>query len=301
VNRGRLRVGAESGRQADVEHQPDLPGTRHRPRRFRPQFHYELIVCGLRGHELVGLDAAQVRPEDAPFVREAAGLRWYRCLRCDSWLPLEPPARPEAEFPPPRDAVELPLRGRALRDKIVLRVIAVDRALHFLVLAAIAVAVFVFAAKQNTLRGPAYKVLSDIQGSLGGPASNHGFLHGIRHLFSIQSGTLAKVGLLVSAYAVLEGVEAVGLWYQRRWAEYLTFIATAVFLPIEVYELIETLSVLKLITFALNLAVVVYLLVAKRLFGLRGGAAAEAAEREHDAGWAALERATPGGTVLPAG
>jgi uncharacterized membrane protein (DUF2068 family) len=283
-----------------VERQPDLPGTRRRPRRFRPQFHYELIVCGLRGHELVGMDAAHVRPQDAAFVREAEGLRWYRCLRCDSWLPLEPPPRPAEEFPPDRRDVELPLRGRALRDKIVLRIIAVDRALHFLVLAVIAVAVFIFAAKQNTLRDPAYKVLGDIQGSLGGPASSHGFLHGIRHLFSIQSGTLTKIGLLVSAYAVLEGVEAVGLWYQKRWAEYLTFIATAVFLPIEVYELVETLSVLKLITFILNLAVVVYLLLAKRLFGLRGGAAAEAAEREHDAGWAALERATPGGDAVPA-
>ena len=277
-----------------MERQPDLPGTRHRPRRFRPQFHYELIVCGLRGHELVGMDAAHVRPQDAPFVREAGGLRWYRCLRCDSWLPLDPPAQTATEFPPARDDVELPLRGKALRDKIVLRVIAVDRALHFLVLAAIAVAVFVFAAQQNTLRDPAYKVLSDIQGSLGGPASRHGFLHGIRHLFSIQSGTLTKVGLLVSAYALLEGVEAVGLWYMKRWAEYLTFVATAMFLPIEVYELLDTLSPLKLITFLLNLAVVIYLLVAKRLFGLRGGAAAERREREASSGWPAVERATPG-------
>jgi uncharacterized membrane protein (DUF2068 family) len=284
-----------------VGRQPDLPGTRRKPHRFRPQFHYELIVCGLRGHELVGMDAAHVREEDSAFVREAGGLRWYRCLRCDSWLPLEPPPRPAAEFPPARDDVELPLRGRALRDKIVLRVIAVDRALHFLVLAVIAVAVFIFAANQATLRDPAYKVLSDIQGSLGGPASSHGFLHGIRHLFSIQSGTLTKIGLLVSAYALLEGVEAVGLWYQKRWAEYLTFVATAVFLPVEIYELLDTLSPLKAITFLLNLAVVIYLLVAKRLFGVRGGAVAEAAERQRDAGWPALERATPGGAALPAG
>jgi uncharacterized membrane protein (DUF2068 family) len=283
-----------------TERQPDLPGTKRQPRRFRPQFHYELLVCGLRGHELVGMDAAQLRPEDGVFVREAGGLRWYRCLRCDSWLPLQPPARPSERFPPRRDDVELPLRGRALRDKIVLRIIAVDRAIHFVVLAAIAVAVFVFAAKQSTLRDPAYKVLSDIQGSLGGPATNHGFLHGIRHLFSIQTGTLTKIGLLVSAYAILEGVEAVGLWWQKRWAEYLTFVATAAFLPLEIYELAHTLSPLKLITFILNLAVVLYLLLAKRLFGLRGGAAAERAERERDAGWPALERATPGETVLPA-
>ena len=99
---------------------------------------------------------------------------------------------------------------------------------------------------------------------------------------------------------MLEGVEAVGLWYQKRWAEYLTFIATAAFLPLEVYELTRTLSPLKFLTLILNLAVVAYLLLAKRLFGIRGGAAAEEAARAHDTGWGALERATPDGTILPA-
>ena len=52
-------------------------------------------------------------------------------------------------------------------------------------------------------------------------------------------------------------------------------------------------TVFKVIAFLINVAVVVYLLWAKRLFGLRGGAAADEAERERDVGWAALERATP--------
>jgi uncharacterized membrane protein (DUF2068 family) len=79
----------------------------------------------------------------------------------------------------------------------------------------------------------------------------------------------------------------------KRWAEYLTLIVTASFLPLEVYELSERFSVLKVITFVINVAVVVYLLYAKRLFGLRGGAAAEEAARSADAGWPALERTTP--------
>jgi uncharacterized membrane protein (DUF2068 family) len=273
-----------------------LPGTTQ-PRRFRPRLQYELLSCGIAGHELVGTDAAHVREQDAAVVREGRdGTRWYRCLRCDSWLALAPPERPQREHPPERDEVELPLRGRALRDKVVLRIIAVDRALHFLVLGTIAVAVFVFAAQQHALRGPFYRVLADLQGGLGGPArdSSHGVVHELRHLFSIQTGTLTKVGLVVAAYAVLEGAEAIGLWLLRRWAEYLTFIATALLLPLEIYELTHTLSPLKIITLILNVAVVIYLLLAKRLFGLRGGAAAERAERDRDSGWPAIERATPG-------
>ena len=80
---------------------------------------------------------------------------------------------------------------------------------------------------------------------------------------------------VVAVYAVIEGVEAVGLWFQKRWAEYLTFIATTALLPLEVYELDQPAPVLKVLTLIINVAVVVYLLLAKRLFGLRGGAAAE--------------------------
>ena len=49
----------------------------------------------------------------------------------------------------------------------------------------------------------------------------------------------------------------------------------------------------------MNVAIVVYLLYAKRLFGFRGGAAAEEAEREHDIGWDALERSPPWALSAP--
>jgi hypothetical protein len=133
---------------------PTLPGTT-KPRRLRPRFHYELLVCGLSGHELIGTDAAQLRKADALVARDAPdGLRWYRCLRCDSWLPLPPPADPSRDLPPERADVDLPLRGRALRDKVVLRLIALDRALHFLVLGVFAAAIFLFAAKEGPAPRP---------------------------------------------------------------------------------------------------------------------------------------------------
>ena len=223
-------------------------------------------------------------------------MRWYRCLRCDSWLPLEPPPAPTRQFPPSRGDVELPLRGRALRDKIVLRLIAIDRAFHFVLLAALSVVILLFAANSARLREPVFKALADLQSGLGRPApgAHHGIVYDLHHLFSIDAGTLTKIGFVVAAYAVLEGAEAVGLWYQKRWAEYLTFIATTVLLPLEVYELTRRFSPLKIITLLINIAVVIYLLYAKRLFGLRGGARAEQQERARDSGWEALERATPG-------
>lgn len=64
----------------------------------------------------------------------------------------------------------------------------------------------------------------------------------------------------------------------RLWAEYLTFIATVVFVPYESYELTRSISALKILAMVINVVIVVYLLGAKRLLGLRGGGKAERAE-----------------------
>jgi len=129
----------------------------------------------------------------------------------------------------------------------------------------------------------------------------HLILHELDRLFSLRSGTLQEVGLGLLAYGLLEGVEAVGLWWAKRWAEYLTFLATAILLPLEIYEIIHKRSGLKIVGFIINVAVVIYLLYAKRLFGVRGGGAADEAERARDMSWEAVERATPPGLVPRAG
>jgi uncharacterized membrane protein (DUF2068 family) len=273
----------------------ELPGVHLvEPSRFRPSLHYELIVCGLTGHKLVGIDARELRADDTLIAREVDGVRWFRCLRCDSWLPLGTPPAPTRDLPPEREEIDLPPRGKPLRDKIILRAIAINRALHFVVLGAIAAFVFVFASHRDALRDKTFRVIADLQtGASDGNPSKHGILHEIERAFSLQSSTLRLVGLVFAAYAIVEGIEAFGLWYQRRWAEYLTLIVTTSLLPLEIYELAHKLSPFKVLTFVINLAVVAYLLYAKRLFGIRGGVAAEHREREEDVGWQALERKAP--------
>jgi uncharacterized membrane protein (DUF2068 family) len=283
----------------------DVPSSGHgspppgieKPKRFRPKFHYELLACGTRGHELIGTDVAEIRPQDSVVVREGDGVRWYRCLRCDSWLPLSPPQNPLRRYLPPREQIGVPQRGRPLRDKIVLRVIAIDRAVHFVVLAFLGVAVFLVAAHEHELQRRFYRVLADIQGGVGGgpvQSGHTGLLHDLDQLFSLKSSTLHLLGAGLLLYAVIEGTEAVGLWYQRRWAEYLTFAATTLLLPLEAFELTRRVSPFKVTALVINLAIVAYLVWVKRLFGVRGGVAAERAARERDVGWAALQRTAPG-------
>jgi uncharacterized membrane protein (DUF2068 family) len=226
------------------------------------------------------------------------GVRWHRCLRCDSWLPFSPPAEPATRHPPALEEIELPLRGKPLRDKIVLRAIAIDRGLHFVILAALAVGVFLVASNETDLRDKFYAVLGALHGGLGGPTSDSGggFVDRIDELLNLAPDKLKLIGLALAAYALLQLAEGIGLWLQKRWAEYLAVVSTSAFLPLEIYELVDRVTVLKVVALIVNLAILAYLLFAKRLFGLRGGTAADEALRERDMGWTALAANAPEAT-----
>jgi len=264
-------------------------------RRGKRRISYELLECARFGHALVGTDVEEIHPGDEHLVRAMDGLRWHRCLRCDAWIPGNPPSAPSRQHLPSRDEIVLPTRGRLLRDRYVLRLIALDRGVHFVVLTLLSVAVFVVAADKTALHRDFLRIVTGLQGGVGGPVrTNHGTIEReLTHLFAISTRNLELTGVVLAAYAVLEAIEAVGLWRGRRWAEYLTFVATALLLPLEIYEIARKPTALKAVTFAINLAIAVYLIAAKRLFGVRGGFAAEERERAVDSSWPAIEAATP--------
>jgi len=76
----------------------------------------------------------------------------------------------------------------------------------------------------------------------------------------INPKTLLFSGLAAGVYAVLTVVEAVGLWYEKRWATILVLVLVGISIPPEIYELAQGVTVLKLVVFIANLAVLWYLL-----------------------------------------
>ncbi len=267
--------------------------------RQRPEYRYELLTCAWSGHELVGEQAAVVTPADAIVVRDVDAQRWCRCLRCDGWIAVAIPSDPTEYRVPARDQIEVPLRGPALRDRYVLRIIAADRALHVLVLTFLAIAFVTFATHNRALHGDYQNVMNALNGGGAAAMRVRGVLGYLRRAFDYTPTHLFVLASICMAYACLEGVEAVGLWFNRRWAEYLTFVATTALVPYEVYELYLRVSVLKLLVFALNLLVAAYLLYAKRLFGFRGGYASEVARKRQLSGWPALEATMPATEGVP--
>lgn len=60
-------------------------------------------------------------------------------------------------------------------------------------------------------------------------------------------------------YALVRAVEAYGLWFERRWAEWFALLAGGVFIPVEIYELFHHATWLKVAIFITNVAIVAYM------------------------------------------
>ena len=236
----------------------------------------ETLTCALRNHELPAATVARLRPEDAALGLELPdGRRLARCLRCDGWFPLPRPARPERDTLPPLEELRLPRRGKALRDAIVLRLIALDRAFHSVVFGLLATGLVVLAFKLPLLQREAQTLRDQLQAGLAatGQDPTRGTLtRELDRVRGLRGPSLTVLTITAVAYCIVEAAEAIGLWLEQRWAEYLTVVATAGLLPFEINELVKRVSVLRLGALVVNVAILVYLLWAKRLFGLRGGA-----------------------------
>lgn len=258
-------------------------------------WHAETWVCSMRGHVL---------PPATDDERLARG-ELMRCLRCDTWVPGA--AVDEAAQPVP-----WPRRGKELHQAIVLRLVAIDRAFHAVILIPVGLVLGWLWLRLNVLSPEARalaqslaRVSNDV-GHLGGQLNS-----AATKVASLRRDHVRNLAALALTFGIVEGVEAVGLWRERRWAEYLTVVATASLLPLEIVELTRqrtagsgwarrsgpassatsragrgtptivpgTRRVTRVIGFVINIAVVVYLVRAKRLFGVGGGEPEDAVDR----------------------
>jgi uncharacterized membrane protein (DUF2068 family) len=242
--------------------------------RLRWWHHPETMVCGFRDHVAPVRTAKAVLPEHGAIATTTSdGRRLARCLRCDAWLdaPLEAAT---IETLAPLRALELPRRGKRLRDAVVVRLISVDRAIHCVIFGLAALGLWLLEAHLPGLQRTAGRLTDTGNGSLAGPgqtASRDVITRQLQHLLHLRKHGLLVLAVTATIYAVLEGTEAVGLWWERRWAEYLTALATAGFLPFEVHELAKRVTAVRVGALILNGAVLVWLLWRKHLFGLGRG------------------------------
>lgn len=237
---------------------------------------WSLLACATTGH--VTYAPAEQVLRDKLHIKTSAGEGW-RCLRCGDFVLGDPRGEGPAEDAP------LILRGRQLRDAFILRFLAVERGLRGLLILTLAYGVYRFSNAQETLSRvfkedlPLLRPLAD---KVGYDLEESAVVHTLRSALDAKHSTLIMIALGLVAYGLIQIIEAIGLWLLKRWGEYVAVIATSIFLPLEIYELIERVTVTRVGALVINLAAIVYLLVSKRLFGLRGGKAAYEAERHSE-------------------
>ena len=82
----------------------------------------------------------------------------------------------------------------------------------------------------------------------------------LEQLDLVEDRHLQVLSGVTFAYAGLQLTEGVGLLMKKRWAEYLTVIATASLIPIEIYEVIIHFNWWKLILLIVNVGIVWFLI-----------------------------------------
>jgi uncharacterized membrane protein (DUF2068 family) len=86
----------------------------------------------------------------------------------------------------------------------------------------------------------------------------------VTFLTGLGRAKIGALGLGALFYAALFTTEGIGLWRERRWAEYLTAVATGSLIPFEIWEIVHRPTPLRFVTFGVNVAVVIYLIVRLR-------------------------------------
>jgi uncharacterized membrane protein (DUF2068 family) len=239
-------------------------------------FDWNVRACGRQGH-------VTYRPDEPDLAQRlsvdtALGEAW-RCLRCGDFVVGTPHGNG------PADEAPLVLRGKALQDAFILRLLAVERGVRGLLLLVLAFGIYKFEGAKNSLNRVFQEdlpLLRPVADRLGVDLQDSGPVKLVQKALDTSHGTLELVALGVLAYAVLELLEAVGLWLMKRWGEYVAVVGTGIFVPLEVYELVEKVTWLRVLAFVVNVFAVVYIVWTKRLFAFRGGHAAFEAERQSE-------------------
>src|SRR5664280_2736450 len=184
---------------------------------------WELRACARHGHATY----APTEPALAGRLSGTTGVgEVWRCLRCSDFVLGPPHARG------PADEAPLVLRGKALRQAVILRLLAAERLLRAVLLGLATYGVLRFRDARGSIQAWLERYLPAFRAT-GVHVDQFALVRDLQHALAARSSQLTLVAALLGAYAI-------------------------------------------------NVAAVIYLLLAKRLFGLRGGRAAYDQERHGD-------------------
>ena len=96
--------------------------------------------------------------------------------------------------------------------------------------------------------------------SLGIDPENAHLIALLEWLTGVSSKQIVAVGLGSILYSIVLLAMAWGLYLRQVWAEWLTIVATGLFIPVEIYEVLRSLRLSYFLVLVLNVSIVWYLL-----------------------------------------
>ncbi|HEY9613189.1 DUF2127 domain-containing protein [Allocoleopsis sp.] len=82
----------------------------------------------------------------------------------------------------------------------------------------------------------------------------------LEKILNFNPRTLELSGIAAGVYAAVTTVEALGLWYQKKWASWLVLGLVSISILPEIFELSKGFSILKFLIFLANVGIFIYLL-----------------------------------------
>jgi uncharacterized membrane protein (DUF2068 family) len=76
----------------------------------------------------------------------------------------------------------------------------------------------------------------------------------------IDDTKLQSLAMAASTYSVVRMIEAVGLWLKKTWAEWFAVLSGGIYIPIEIYEVIQRVTWPRVTVLIVNFCIVSYLL-----------------------------------------
>jgi uncharacterized membrane protein (DUF2068 family) len=226
---------------------------------------WNLKSCSRKGHVTYAPDepAYRAKLEASTPLGDA-----WRCLRCGTYVLGDPHGTG------PADDAPVLLRGKALRSAFILRALAIERWGRGVIIALLGIGVFRLKTTQISLQQLFDRDLTSLKpffDQIHFNVRDSSTVNSIEKVLNAKPSTLNLIAAGLLLYGALQIVEGIGLWSLKRWGEYVAVVGTTLFIPLEIYEIADRATWLKITVFVINVVAVLYLLLSKRLFGVRGG------------------------------
>jgi uncharacterized membrane protein (DUF2068 family) len=201
----------------------------------------------------------------------------WKCLRCDTYVVGSPTFVGEV-WP------EV-IRGKAFRELFIIRLFAVERILRakILLIASIALLKYHSIYKGfNEIIGKHIPFLKSLYNNISLQVDKTWLVQNLAKFSNDRLHNLNILIFLLMIFSLVSFIEAIGLWWNKRWGAYMASIVCFSSVLLIANDIVHSATLLKIVAILIDILLMALLIWNKRLFRVRGGKKALKKNRERE-------------------